>query len=109
MRGERFEREARGGPSNPAAIIRPEPHHLHDEVTARIIAELEQGRIPWVKPWAESGVPLGLPRSAASRRHYSGINILVLWDAVIRRRQSARRCGSPRRMGEQNRCAPHAK
>jgi antirestriction protein ArdC len=58
---------------------------LYDEVTARIIAELEQGRIPWVQPWAVSGVPLGLPRSAATRRHYSGINILVLWDAVIRR------------------------
>ena len=58
---------------------------LYDEVTARIIAELEQGRIPWVQPWAASGVPLGLPRSAATRRHYSGINILVLWDAVIRR------------------------
>jgi len=57
---------------------------LYDEVTARINAELEQGQIPWVKPWAESGVPLGLPRSAATRRHYSGINILVLWDAVMR-------------------------
>ena len=57
---------------------------LYDEVTARIVAELEQGAVPWVKPWAGSGAALGLPRSAATRRSYSGINILILWDAVIR-------------------------
>ncbi len=58
---------------------------LYDEVTARIVTELEQGAVPWVKPWAGSGAALGLPRSAATRRFYSGINILILWDAVIRR------------------------
>jgi antirestriction protein ArdC len=58
---------------------------LYDEVTDRIVAELEQGSAPWVKPWASSGVSLGLPRSAATRRNYSGINILILWSAVIKR------------------------
>ncbi|MDE2184199.1 MAG: DUF1738 domain-containing protein [Alphaproteobacteria bacterium] len=58
---------------------------LYDEVTDRIVAELEKGCVPWVQPWQSSGVSLGLPRSAASRKFYSGINVLILWDAVIRR------------------------
>jgi antirestriction protein ArdC len=58
---------------------------LYEEVTDRIVHELESGTVPWVKPWASSGVALGLPRSAATRRNYSGINILILWNAVIKR------------------------
>jgi len=58
---------------------------LYEEVTGRIVQELENGRVPWVRPWTASGVPLGLPRSAATRLFYSGINVLILWDAVIRR------------------------
>ena len=40
---------------------------LHDAVTARLITELEQGRFPWVQPWASSsgGTPLGLPQNAS--------------------------------------------
>jgi len=58
---------------------------LYDEVTDRIVAELEKGCVPWVQPWQSSGVSLGLPRSATSRKFYSGVNVLILWDAVIRR------------------------
>lgn len=58
---------------------------LYQEVTDRIIRELEQGAVPWVKPWDASACALGMPRSAATRRCYSGINVLILWDAVIRR------------------------
>jgi antirestriction protein ArdC len=56
---------------------------LYDEVTDRIVRELEAGTVPWVKPWKASGVALGLPRSAATRRNYSGVNVLILWDASI--------------------------
>jgi antirestriction protein ArdC len=57
---------------------------LHDTVTNRIIRELEQGRIPWVQPWASSGTtPLGLPLNAATSRAYSGVNILLLWAAAL--------------------------
>jgi len=57
---------------------------LYDEVTARIVAELEAGRVPWVQPWGVSGaVGPALPRNAVSGRVYSGINILILWSAVI--------------------------
>jgi antirestriction protein ArdC len=57
---------------------------LYDEVTARIVAEMEQGLVPWVRPWAGSTAAFGLPRSAATRKFYSGINILILWDAVLK-------------------------
>jgi antirestriction protein ArdC len=50
--------------------------HLHTEITNRIIAELEQGTAPWVKPWA---VPL--PYNATTQRRYTGVNVLLLWDA----------------------------
>jgi antirestriction protein ArdC len=58
---------------------------LYDEVTDRILAELEKGCVPWVQPWTASDIALGMPRSAATRKFYSGINVLILWDAVIRR------------------------
>lgn len=82
-------RRARGGKrgdgGNAAAA------NLYDEVTARIIAELEAGRFPWVQPWSsapraapgEGGVAPGLPRNALTARPYSGVNVLILWGAVI--------------------------
>lgn len=56
---------------------------FYDEVTARIIAELEAGRVPWVQPWDSAACGMGLPRNAATQRPYSGVNILILWGAVI--------------------------
>jgi hypothetical protein len=58
---------------------------LYQEVTDRIIAELEAGRVPWVQPWGQGKAALGLPRNAATGRRYSGVNILILWGAVIER------------------------
>jgi antirestriction protein ArdC len=57
---------------------------LYDDITNKIIAELEAGRVPWAQPWgtAAAKAPLALPKSAASGRRYSGINILVLWGAA---------------------------
>lgn len=65
----------------------PEPSRetLYQEVTNRIITELEAGRFPWVQPWDNGACSTGLPRNAASGRAYSGINILLLWGAVIER------------------------
>jgi antirestriction protein ArdC len=56
---------------------------LHDQVTNRIVSQLEQGRFPWVQPWASSGAPLGLPQNVSTGRTYSGVNILLLWAAAI--------------------------
>jgi len=58
---------------------------LYEEITTKIITELEAGGLPWVQPWGSAGVsaPLGIPRNAATGRHYSGINVLILWGAVV--------------------------
>ena len=60
---------------------------LYAEITDKIIAELEAGRLPWVQPWGASGAgaAVGLPKNAATGRRYSGINVLILWGAVIER------------------------
>lgn len=59
---------------------------LYDEVTGRIVSELEAGRLPWVQPWGRTGgTGPGLPRNALTGRSYSGVNILILWGAVIER------------------------
>ncbi|WP_412103048.1 ArdC-like ssDNA-binding domain-containing protein [Novosphingobium capsulatum] len=51
-----------------------ERQSLYSEVTYRIIAELEAGRLPWVQPWDASRCPCTLPHNAGSGRTYSGIN-----------------------------------
>ena len=58
---------------------------IYQDVTSRIVRELEAGRVPWVQPWGRPDVatPLGLPRNAATRKTYSGVNILLLWGAAI--------------------------
>jgi antirestriction protein ArdC len=57
---------------------------IYAEVTARIVAELEEGRLPWVQPWGRTGtVNPSLPRNALTARNYSGVNVLILWGAVI--------------------------
>jgi antirestriction protein ArdC len=58
---------------------------LYEEVTARVIAELEQGRLPWVQPWDGAACGCTMPENGATGRRYSGINILILWGAVIER------------------------
>lgn len=56
---------------------------LYDEVTAKIIAQLEAGCFPWAQPWFSAAAVPGLPRNAVSGRPYSGVNVLILWGAVI--------------------------
>ncbi len=59
--------------------------NLYDDITLKIIGELEAGRVPWVQPWgtAAAKAPLAMPTNAATGRGYSGINVLILWGAVI--------------------------
>ncbi|WP_341203802.1 zincin-like metallopeptidase domain-containing protein [uncultured Sphingomonas sp.] len=91
-RGKGRKPEASGAGTPNPANARTEPEttraSLYDEVTGRIIAELEAGRFPWVQPWGhpEAGggtAGAGLPRNALTARHYSGVNVLILWGAVI--------------------------
>ncbi|WP_375778906.1 ArdC family protein [Bradyrhizobium sp. ma5] len=60
---------------------------LYDEITSKIIRELEAGRVPWVQPWGTpaANAALAMPKSAATRRQYSGINVLILWSATTER------------------------
>jgi antirestriction protein ArdC len=51
---------------------------LYSEVSARIIAELERGAAPWVRPWS-STAGQNLPQNAVSNRPYSGCNVILLW------------------------------
>jgi antirestriction protein ArdC len=58
-----------------AAQIRPD---LYAEVTSRILAELDRGAAPWVKPW--SATPgQNVPQNAVTNRPYSGCNVILLW------------------------------
>ena len=51
---------------------------LYTEVTSRILAELERGAAPWVKPW--SATPgQNVPQNAVTNRPYSGCNVILLW------------------------------
>lgn len=58
---------------------------FYDHITDKIIAELQAGRFPWVQPWGTTTAKatLSLPSNASTNRVYSGINVLILWGAVI--------------------------
>src|SRR3546814_11988282 len=62
--------------------------NLYDDVTRRIISELEAGRFPWVQPGGrpdgEGGTAApGLPRKARTGRSYSGLTVHIFWGAVM--------------------------
>ena len=50
---------------------------------ARIIAELEAGAAPWVKPWSATAGQ-NVPQNAVTNRPYSGCNVILLWLARSR-------------------------
>jgi antirestriction protein ArdC len=51
---------------------------LYTEVSARIVAELERGAAPWVKPWSVTPGQ-NVPQNAVTNRPYSGCNVILLW------------------------------
>lgn len=78
-----FTSDERAELSSPPASEAPR-QNLYDEVTGRIVEELAAGRAPWVRPWGRvSKAAPALPRNALTGRAYSGINILLLWGALI--------------------------
>lgn len=52
---------------------------LYQSVTDRIVAALEAGTVPWVKPWRNDRSGGALPHNAVTRRAYHGINVALLW------------------------------
>ena len=59
--------------------------NFYDDITNKIIAELEAGRFPWVQPWGtpSAKAQLAMPNNASTGRTYSGINVLILWGEVF--------------------------
>ena len=59
---------------------------IYQEITDKIIAELE-GRAAALGPAmghvGGPGADMAMPKNAATERRYSGINVLILWGAVI--------------------------
>jgi antirestriction protein ArdC len=51
---------------------------LYAEVSTRIIAELERGAAPWIKPWSATAGQ-NVPQNAVTNRPYSGCNVILLW------------------------------
>ncbi len=54
---------------------------IYADVTRRVIERMQAGVMPWQRPWDATGAPavtLGMPANAATRRAYSGVNVLVL-------------------------------
>lgn len=52
---------------------------LYQQVTDLIVAELEKGVAPWVRPWKSmGGVAGGLPRNGYTSRAYRGVNVWIL-------------------------------
>lgn len=50
--------------------------NVYEIVTDRIIRSLEQGVIPWQKPWNSNGN--AWPRNLITKKQYRGINVLLL-------------------------------
>jgi antirestriction protein ArdC len=49
--------------------------NVYEIVTERITAKLEQGVIPWRRPWHSES---GLPRNLVSGKEYRGVNVFLL-------------------------------
>jgi len=57
---------------------------LHQQVTDIIIRQLEQGTVPWLRPWQGDDLPmLSLPQNYCTGHRYRGINIVLLWCATL--------------------------
>jgi antirestriction protein ArdC len=52
--------------------------NIAEEITSRVLEDLEKGVAPWEKPW-KAGRGLPLPVNAATKKRYRGINVFVLW------------------------------
>lgn len=58
------------------AFQKTEKVDAYQVITDRIIAKLEQGNIPWHKPW--SGGIEAMPKNLVSGKNYQGINTILL-------------------------------
>jgi len=59
---------------------------VYTRVTRKIIADLERGTLTWLQPW-QAGHPAGSVSRPlrANGKPYRGVNVLMLWAAVMER------------------------
>ena len=57
---------------------------IYQHITDRIIAALESGKKTGERLWNGAGESAGLPINYSTQRAYTGINVLILWDAARR-------------------------
>jgi antirestriction protein ArdC len=63
---------------------------LYQRITDRIVASLETGVRPWMKPWSEEHAAGRITRPLRGNGvPYQGINALMLWSAAIEQGYSA--------------------
>jgi antirestriction protein ArdC len=69
---------------------------VYQVVTDRILASLEKGVAPWVKPWDASneGNPMSEHANALTGKAYRGVNTLLLWESAHRNDFQATRWGT---------------
>jgi antirestriction protein ArdC len=61
-----------------------ERQDIYTRITAKIVASLEQGVRPWMKPWSGDNAAARISRPLRHNgQPYSGINILMLWGASV--------------------------
>lgn len=51
---------------------------FRQELTDKFVAALEEGRIPWQRPWNESTMPVRTPMNAITEKPYQGGNRMIL-------------------------------
>ncbi len=63
---------------------------VYTKITDQIIAALEEGTRPWMKPWQAGHVAGPVSRPLRSNgKPYSGINIIMLWATAMQRGYNA--------------------
>lgn len=59
---------------------------VYERITSRIVAELEQGVRPWLKPWNAEHMAGRISRPLRwNGKPYSGINVIMLWGEATAR------------------------
>jgi antirestriction protein ArdC len=59
-------------------MARKTPAQIREQVTSMMITALEQGTVPWHKPWTTRAGTTNRPASLSSRKPYRGTNVWIL-------------------------------
>ena len=77
----------------------PSQKQIREEITHRIVAAIEQGVLPWRRPWRVSP-NAGRPANVISRNTYNGVNPLLLEIAAMEKGFSSKWWGTFRQWSE---------